>query len=201
MLLFRTRCPKEVMKRYVKVLARRYALVLMVLMLPQFRYLKEAIGNLRGSLGAELCPGAHGTAGEEASSARASASDAQLEEEGHEGTNNNEADHLGGMEGEGEPYVVPDAWQRVLRAWNDPAIGAGLAIVNGHGQGHDEHGGLEHLEDADVGEPGNVHSANPGHSSAVAAGGPSSSPTRRSRTASERGEGGPKQTNLKGWLK
>ena len=25
-----------------------------------------------------------------------------------------------------EPYDVPQAWQRVQQAWNDPAIGAGL---------------------------------------------------------------------------
>ncbi|CAE7649482.1 unnamed protein product, partial [Symbiodinium pilosum] len=40
-----------------------------------------------------------------------------------------------------EPYVVPSAWQRVLAAWNDPAIGAGLpdsALSHGdfqHGAG------------------------------------------------------------------
>ena len=44
--------------------------------------------------------------------------------EAHEEENTEEG-HAMDVDG-GEPYVVPPAWARVLRAWNDPAIGAGF---------------------------------------------------------------------------
>ena len=98
------------------------------------------------------------------------------------------------------PYAVPAAWRRVLNAWDDPAVGAGLGDVSEPGQ-------ESVLSNGDF-----EHPAAPGHGQtelenqndyAAGAAASTSSPTRRSRTTTERvaQESGPKQTDLKGWLK
>ena len=93
-----------------------------------------------------------------------------------------------------EPYKVPPEWERVLNAWNDPAIGAGLpdSVLSCGNFQHDVAGVELDGNGQAVGEA--VMDA------AVASIGASSS---RSRSSTERAEGserGPKQTNLKGWL-
>ena len=95
---------------------------------------------------------------------------------------------------ESEPYVVPPAWARVLRAWNDPAIGAGLpdSILS---CGEFQHGTMDeelaHGDEAETAEIATVAAS----TSATGSG------LRSSTEGSDQAESAPKQTNLKGWLK
>ena len=95
---------------------------------------------------------------------------------------------------EGEPYVVPPAWARVLRAWNDPAIGAGLpdSVLS---CGEFQHGTTDE-ELAHSGEAETVEIATMAASSRATGSG-----LRSSTEGSDEAESAPKQTNLKGWLK
>ena len=88
-----------------------------------------------------------------------------------------------------EPYEVPPEWARVLRAWNDPAIGAGLpdsAVSTGE---------FEHELRGD--DDGGAAAAGDLEQQAA------SSSTERSRLSrsTDASEGWPKQTDLKSWLK
>ena len=102
-----------------------------------------------------------------------------------------------------EPCDVPQAWQRVLQAWNDPAIGAGLedsALSCGEFEhsvgGH--HG--EPVMEAAGEEPGQEAATAALGAAAEASAGPGSPSSRRTRSSTETAEVGPRQ-NLKGWLK
>ena len=92
-------------------------------------------------------------------------------------------------------YDVPSAWRRVLEAWNDPAVGAGLAdsVLSG---GEFEHA-VNHLDDSQLPETSSAENAG----GDAAAAGPSSSPTARGSSSTESTEGGLRQTDLKSWLK
>ena len=92
-------------------------------------------------------------------------------------------------------YDVPLAWRRVLEAWNDPAVGAGLAdsVLSA---GEFEHA-VHHLDDSQHSEAGDVEGAG----GDLATAGPSSSPAARGSSSTESTDGGLRQTNLKSWLK
>ena len=95
---------------------------------------------------------------------------------------------------DGEPYDVPSAWARVLEAWNDPAIGAGLPdslLSCGNFQHGEEHSAVEHQDDNTLGEL-----ATEAASSTMTVCGSTSSTEGDNRAEQVR-----KQTDLKGWLK
>ena len=117
--------------------------------------------------------------------------------EGREGQDN--------MEGhvalpEGEPYVVPEAWRRVLTAWHeDIAVGITLLPDTGLSGGTFEHQAMEH-------DQGGTETA--GHPMAMAAmeadeadgdQGAAGSTTEGSEGAASRRTLG--QTDLRGWLR
>ena len=87
-----------------------------------------------------------------------------------------------------DPYDVPQAWRRVLAAWDDPSLGAGLegsAVSNGD---------FEHAVsmEADAAVEGTQDEAAAEFRTA---------PTARTAPATEGSEAGLKQTNLRSWLK
>ena len=96
---------------------------------------------------------------------------------------------------EREPYDVPLEWHRILRAWDDPAIGAGLedsALSTGEFERPFTHGVGSAVE---PGAAGPAVDGEPPESSTSSRTG-----MTRSTEGSESGSGA-KQTDLKGWLK
>ena len=97
---------------------------------------------------------------------------------------------------------VPAAWHRILQTWNDPAVGAGLedsALSCGEFE-RPLHGGDEPAMSSSSG--GSSHAGNDVVMDAAVEPLEASAPSRTSSgSATERAESGPKQTNLKGWLK
>ena len=95
---------------------------------------------------------------------------------------------------DGEPCAAPSAWARILEAWNDPTMDAGLPdslLSCGNFQHGDEHSAVEHQDGNTLG--------------GLAAEAASSTMTVSGSTSSTEGDNRAeqvrKQTDLKGWLK